>query len=930
MTQRQRRRSTEPQRGVPFLAALWACSFCLVWSMGCGIFSGPTALEVLAAELEGIRWSELRIEGLAHSPSHGLPRPDYDPPVDILINTYEALGSGEKTGGPATALLYMARAVEGDSWRALSILDGEPENPRRWNLEAAIHFNDGDWPQALEKLERAMEVDPTDEVTLFNRAVVLSSLPLPHAPREAWDAFFAVAEPSPWRDEAEHRRAALDLPRPTIPDFGEERRKLKETILLAESAADLEAVLAKEENALLLQNLAEQGDAFLANGIRHRRGLSPAEWRTLAREGAHLDDALDRAIAGEDMVPHLTRLAALDDPLVSVGAMRGLAYIYIVRSDAPAARLWLHRVIEACELHGCWEEAALAASDLGTVEAERGDYFAAERALDEALARLPVSLAFRGAELLNKQSYFAIHMRAPEVSLQYSIAAAAVHLQSGRMYGLAGSLTNVGAALRQRELRRAAMTVSAETIGVAKLARVLRSQIGALYSQALDRSALGSRELAKRDLELAIRLASEGNLRRQLSGAHLALAWVANADGVYSEGLHHAARAYEFAAQLRLGTLQAEALHALGMSHLGAGVEDSALDSLTASTEAFEAYLSGFVPLPVRLQFEKKSSEVYGALARILWNQGRHQDAWEVVGGGQPRILAGDECRVFIGALGKQSFAMWIQSTSSSAFEELDGLTGDLLGSLFAEGRCGPETRRLTVIENRFSLKGIVGPWSRRERPDVEVVIARSVTQHWPRNPVDGTALIVHSPRMGKRYTRLPYLFGAEREVQLAHKALPGSAELSGEDATPSSIERASRGHSLLHFAVHGDSGGGAPEASYLVLAGEDGLLQVVDVLELSLGADMPVVLLSACKVGGVDGDGRGAIGLPWAFLEAGASAVIATSKRLDDRAAVDFSRAFYEAVGQGFSAQIAFERGIEILRSKWPPEVAAAYSFWI
>jgi hypothetical protein len=80
MTQRQRRRSTEPQRGVPFLAALWACSFCLVWLMGCGIFSRPTALEVLAAELEGIRWSELRIEGLAIARRTACRAPTTTPP----------------------------------------------------------------------------------------------------------------------------------------------------------------------------------------------------------------------------------------------------------------------------------------------------------------------------------------------------------------------------------------------------------------------------------------------------------------------------------------------------------------------------------------------------------------------------------------------------------------------------------------------------------------------------------------------------------------------------------------------------------------------------------------------------------------------------------------------------------------------------------
>lgn len=891
---------------------------------------GPSTLELLAEELDGVRWSDLRIEGLPFVPSHGLARPAYNPSARVMTAIYRTLTARDPTAYRTVALLYLARAAPGDAQRALEILALEQEGPRRWNLEAAAHMHIGEWPEALEKLERAKEVDPADEITLFNRAVVLSALPLPEAARAAWDDFFAVARPSPWLDEAHERRERLDYPMAEEVDLGEDRRRLKEAILATHDRASLDALVAEPENRALLELLLERGDTFLNEGILHRRANDAGEWESLAAEGVRLGLAIRGAIAGEEVVAELEALGGSSDPLVSVGALRALAYLYIVRGDAPAARRWLHRVLAACERHGCQEEAVLAASDLGTVEAGRGDFLAAERAIREAIERLPEGFAFRRAELHNKQAYLALRIGEEGEGLRHATDAAWMHLRGGRWDGLAGSLINATATLQRRGLHRAAIRLADEAVDLARRAEVLQLEVDAMRARGVSRAALGEGAMGRLDLERAAGRAVEAKLFRQLAVVQHALAKHALAEGALDEALAHAVAARRHAQQVETKNVEEGALRIVGMADAKKGEFASALGYLRSAVEVHESIVARSLPLSARLATEKRAVELYGLIARIHSLRDRHDEAWRLLGAGEPRALEPGECVAVVGLTGDDRYGLWFRTASGSHFEERDDLAPENLGRLYGAERCPSSTTRLTVVENRFTTKGLVGAWSSRERPEVPVIIARSVAQPWPTDPIGGTALIVHSPTVGERHRHLPRLIGAKDEAQLVRAALPGSVELSGESATPAAVREEAGGHGLLHFAVHGEIDGNAPGAAHLILSGEGGLLQVVDVLALDLHEDMPVVLLSACEVGGMGGDGGGSTGLPWAFLEAGASAVIATRERLDDRAAVDFSRAFYEAVAEGLPAQAAFERGLQSLREKWPPGVAASFSFWI
>ena len=100
-----------------------------------------------------------------------------------------------------------------------------------------------------------------------------------------------------------------------------------------------------------------------------------------------------------------------------------------------------------------------------------------------------------------------------------------------------------------------------------------------------------------------------------------------------------------------------------------------------------------------------------------------------------------------------------------------------------------------------------------------------------------------------------------------------------------------------LHFAAHAQVSDRRPASTRLVLAGSN--LELPAIRRLDLRADL--VTLSACETGlGRRIRGEGIIGLPYAFLAAGARATLVTLWRVADRSAADFMREFYQEVHAG------------------------------
>jgi CHAT domain-containing protein len=111
-------------------------------------------------------------------------------------------------------------------------------------------------------------------------------------------------------------------------------------------------------------------------------------------------------------------------------------------------------------------------------------------------------------------------------------------------------------------------------------------------------------------------------------------------------------------------------------------------------------------------------------------------------------------------------------------------------------------------------------------------------------------------------------------------------------------------GLGILHVAAHGEWDAADPEHSRIRLApgeGEDGSLEVREIItELDLRG-LRLVVLSACETGSAEGDaGDERVGLARAFLAAGSRTVVATAWKVDDASASFLTRAFYRHLHSG------------------------------
>lgn len=182
-----------------------------------------------------------------------------------------------------------------------------------------------------------------------------------------------------------------------------------------------------------------------------------------------------------------------------------------------------------------------------------------------------------------------------------------------------------------------------------------------------------------------------------------------------------------------------------------------------------------------------------------------------------------------------------------------------------------------------------------------------------PRGRITSRALVVAHSAGGA----LP---GAVAEARAVAGLFPGESLLE-EQVTLDNLRRDVRNADIVHLATHGVARLDMPLFSYLRLA--DGHLTALDCFELEL--DCALVTLSACESGrGVVAAGDEQIGLPRAFLYAGARSVLHSLWRIDDRATQVLMERFYAELraGQGRGASLRSAQ-LAALRS------TDAHPFW-
>ena len=168
---------------------------------------------------------------------------------------------------------------------------------------------------------------------------------------------------------------------------------------------------------------------------------------------------------------------------------------------------------------------------------------------------------------------------------------------------------------------------------------------------------------------------------------------------------------------------------------------------------------------------------------------------------------------------------------------------------------------------------------------------------------------------------RFPDLPGSRQEVMSIAGIIGGTQLLLGANATEAALRSLPLADfRVIHFAVHGVANTQFPDRAALVLSrssesAEDGLLQVREIRDLPLNADL--VTLSACD----SGNGRllgeeGIASLERAFLLAGAKSVIASLWTADDTYTIVLMKRLYLHLVDGSDNAAALRQAkLDLLR---------------
>jgi CHAT domain-containing protein len=203
-------------------------------------------------------------------------------------------------------------------------------------------------------------------------------------------------------------------------------------------------------------------------------------------------------------------------------------------------------------------------------------------------------------------------------------------------------------------------------------------------------------------------------------------------------------------------------------------------------------------------------------------------------------------------------------------------------------------------------------------------------SQAFGRRPADSDTPLVVGRSI---FSSLPALPEAEHEAQeVARTIAPVEKPVIGAAATRNTLLQRIQQANIIHIASHAHFEPAAPLASWIALAtpsGDDDLLTAVDILTLSLSANL--VTLSACETGSVKGEGvtlgDDPLSLARAFLAAGARSVVASYWPVNDAATTQFMLSFYGHIRAGSGAAEALRAAQrEFLDAGRPPYLWAGF----
>ena len=149
-------------------------------------------------------------------------------------------------------------------------------------------------------------------------------------------------------------------------------------------------------------------------------------------------------------------------------------------------------------------------------------------------------------------------------------------------------------------------------------------------------------------------------------------------------------------------------------------------------------------------------------------------------------------------------------------------------------------------------------------------------------------------PEAERQVRQLPAIYGDERSTVYV-----------GSDATEDRFKAEAPRHPIVHVASHGLFEESSPLYSSVVLtpgagdAGEDGLLEAWELLDMRLAAEL--VVLSACETGrGRIASGEGIVGTMWALLASGAESAVVSQWKVEASSTTELMIAFHTRLARG------------------------------
>ena len=165
-------------------------------------------------------------------------------------------------------------------------------------------------------------------------------------------------------------------------------------------------------------------------------------------------------------------------------------------------------------------------------------------------------------------------------------------------------------------------------------------------------------------------------------------------------------------------------------------------------------------------------------------------------------------------------------------------------------------------------------------------------------NPLVGSETLKRAA-LTLRDGKLDPLPEAEEEVKALGRLYGASRSkvYIGAEAREDRVKGEASRAKILHFATHGILNNASPMYSHLALAdggaGEDGLLEAWELMQLDLHADLAV--LSGCETArGRFGAGEGMVGLSWAMFMAGVPSIVVSQWKVESAGTRDLMVNFH------------------------------------